>query len=112
MLGWTGPGLSCSARVQRLLRRACWVSTLGGPGVGVESGGGRAPGPLAVNVYTAGGPAAFRISLKWLQIHGDPEDKSLEGDCEVCAHTCTHVVSLSLPGDHCGCYQAIGKHPF
>lgn len=113
MLGWIGPGFSCSSPEYR--------GHSGGPvdinilGRGrLESGGGRAPGPLALNMYIPGGSVASRISLKWLQICYDPEDKLLKGNCDVCTplYTCS-VSELSssrktMPGDHCDCHQAPG----
>lgn len=54
MLGWIGPGFSCSSPEYR--------GHSGGPidisilGRGrLESGGGKAPGPLALNMYIPGG---------------------------------------------------------
>lgn len=90
VLGWVGPGFSCSSPEYR--------GHSGGPvdisilGRGrLESGGTRAPGPLALNIDIPGASVASRITLKWLQIHYDPEDKSLKGDCDVCAplYTCS-----------------------
>lgn len=100
MLGWIGPGFSCSSPEYR--------GHSGGPidisilGRGrLESGGRKAPGPLALNMYVPGTSVASRISLKWLQIRYDPEDKSLKGDCDVCAplYTCSvsELSSLERP---------------